>query len=137
MNIVLNCTVNDQRYIPVYLVGSNLELLICCLLLAMHVISRCNSVSTFSHTGKTTTFQSLKNKLDKVTDMWSTSMNSPHSFQKVRLLLLQFNNCYFMIRINQVRVWVNYQKEFGFTTNFRCFGTYLRRALIFFSSIFV
>ena len=67
--MVLNYTGDDQRNTPVTLVASELELRICCLLPAMHAISGCNSVSSFSHTGKTTIFQTLKNKLDKVTDM--------------------------------------------------------------------
>ena len=61
--MVLNYTGDDQRNTPVTLVASELELRICCLLPAMHAISGCNSVSSFSHTGKTTTFQTLKNKL--------------------------------------------------------------------------
>ena len=38
----------------------------------MHAISRCDSVNSFSHTGNITTFQTLKNKqnkLDELTDM--------------------------------------------------------------------
>ena len=35
----------------------------------MHTISRCNSIGNFSHTGKIATFQTLKNKLDELTDM--------------------------------------------------------------------
>ena len=77
--MVLNYTGDDQRYISAYLVASELGLPICCLLSAMHAILGCNSVNSFPHTGKITTFQTLKHKLDELTDMWSTSMNSPHS----------------------------------------------------------
>ena len=38
----------------------------------MHAVSRYDSVNRFSHTGKITTFQTLKNKqgkLDELTDM--------------------------------------------------------------------
>ena len=35
----------------------------------MHVISGCEFVSSFSHFGKIRAFQTLKNKIDKVTDM--------------------------------------------------------------------
>ena len=66
-NTVLNYTSNNQRYIPVHLVASELRLAICCLFPAMHAISRCNSVSSFSHTGKITTFQKLKSKFDELT----------------------------------------------------------------------
>ena len=35
----------------------------------MHAISRCDSITSFSHTAKITTFQTLRNKLDELTDM--------------------------------------------------------------------
>ena len=65
--MVLNCTGNDRKYIPVHLVASKLGLPIRCLLHAMHTISRCNSVNSFLHTEKITTFQTLKHKLDEPT----------------------------------------------------------------------
>ena len=77
--MVLNYTGDDQRYISAYLVASELGLPICCLLSAMHAILGCNSINSFPHTRKITTFQTLKHKLDELTDMGSTSMNCPHS----------------------------------------------------------
>ena len=52
-----------------HLVASKLGLPICRLLPAMHAISRCDSITSFSHTAKITTFQTLRNKLDELTDM--------------------------------------------------------------------
>ena len=46
--------------------ASELGLLICCLLLAVRAISGYDSVSTFSHIEKIATFQTLKNKIDKL-----------------------------------------------------------------------
>ena len=42
-------TGDDGRYIPIHLLALELGLPICFLLPAMHVISGCDSVSTFSH----------------------------------------------------------------------------------------
>ena len=83
---------HDQRYIPVHLVASELELPICCLLPAMHAISRCNSVSSFSHAG-IITFQTLKNKHDKLTDEFpSLSLESLSVVTSVQYV------CYFTMR---------------------------------------
>ena len=67
--MVLSYTGDDQRYISAYLVASELGLPICCLLSVMHAVLGCNSVNNFPHTGKITTFQTLKHKLDELTDM--------------------------------------------------------------------
>ena len=64
--MVLNYTGNDQKCTHVHLVASELGLPICCLLREMHAISGCNSVNSFSHTGKITAFQTFKHKLDKL-----------------------------------------------------------------------
>ena len=56
-------------YTPIHLLASELGLLICCLLLRMCEMSGCDSVSTFSHIEKIATFQTLKNKIDELTDM--------------------------------------------------------------------
>ena len=58
-----------QRYIPIHLVASELKLPICCLLPVMHAILGCNSGSSFSLIGNITAFQTLKQKIDKLTDM--------------------------------------------------------------------
>ena len=96
------------------LVASKLRLTIYCLLPAMYAISRCDSISSFSHTGKITTFQTLKNKQNKL-QLTNTIdfMNFPHSLKKARLLFYT-----------------------SFTTNFICFSQlvlvlHLRRALMF------
>ena len=113
--MVLNYTGNDQIYISVHLVASKLGSPICCLLPAIHAVSRRNSISNFSHTGKTAKFQTLKRKLDELTDMWSTSVNSTHSLKKV-VTAIQ-NLCYFMMRIEE-----GFERRY-FTTNLRCFST--------------
>ena len=66
--MVLNYTGDDQSFVSAYLVASELGSPICCLLSVMHAILGCNSVNSFPHTGKITTFQTLKNKLDELTD---------------------------------------------------------------------
>ena len=53
-------TGDDLRYIPTLGLASVLPLR--CLLPAMHSVSGCDSVSSFSHIGKMTTFQILKTK---------------------------------------------------------------------------
>ena len=80
----------------------------------MHAMPRCDSVSSFSHIGNITTFQTLKNKqnnLDKLTDL--IGFGEFPSLSLESLLLLQFNMYgIFMMIINQVQDWINYQKEF-------------------------
>ena len=49
---------------------------ICRLLLAMHVMSGCDSVSSFSRIEKIATFQTLKNKIDKLTNMTVFDFNA-------------------------------------------------------------
>ena len=56
-----------QRYIPKHVLASELGLPIGCLLPAMH--AGCDSVSSFSHIRKMTTFQTLKNKIEELTNM--------------------------------------------------------------------
>ena len=60
--LVLKTTI----YTSIHLLVSELGLPICCLLLAMR---GCDSVSTFSHIEKIAIFQTLKNKIDELTDM--------------------------------------------------------------------
>ena len=60
-------TDDDQTYIPVHILASELGLTICCLRPAMHVISGYNFVSSFSHIGKTITC--LTSKIDELTDV--------------------------------------------------------------------
>ena len=57
--------------VSLHLVASKLGLPIRCLLPAMYAISRCDSISSFLNIGKITTFQTLKNKQNKLemTDM--------------------------------------------------------------------
>ena len=95
-NTVLNYTSNNKRYIPVHLVASELRLPICCLLPAIHTISRCNSVSSFSHTGKITTFQKIKKQIRR-TDRYvinfaqfpSLSLESPSVATSVQYVLVE------------------------------------------------
>ena len=102
-------TCNDQRYIPIHVVASELGLPIHWLLPAMH--AGWNSGSSFPHIRKMTTFQTLKRKIDELTNMIDFG-DSPHFPYKVCLLLLQFNMyVVFMKKINQVQVLINYDIE--------------------------
>ena len=103
--MVLNYTHNDQTYIPVNLVASELGLPICCLLPAMHAVSRCNYVSSFSHTGKTATFQTLK-KQTRRTDRYMINFGEfPSLFLESLSVVTSIQHvCYLMMRINQVQV---------------------------------
>ena len=73
-------TRDHERYIPTHELASGLPL--CCLLLARHGISQCDSLSIFSYIGMKT-FQTLKNKINKLTNMidfdefLSLSLESP------------------------------------------------------------
>ena len=79
----------------------------------MYVISRCASISSFSHTGKIKTFQTLKSKQKnlELTDIidfgefFSLSLECPSVVTSIKYV------CYFMMRINQVQVWMNYDVE--------------------------
>ena len=79
----------------------------------MHAMSRCDSVSSFSHTGNIATFQTLKNKqnkLYKLTDL--IGFGEFPSLSLESLFLLQFNMyVIFMMIINQVQEWINYDVE--------------------------
>ena len=93
-----------KLYISVHPVASELGFPICCLLPAMHAISECSSISSFSHTGKITAFQTLRNKLDEWTDMRSPLLNSPHSLESPSVVTLIQYVYFFMMRINQVQM---------------------------------
>ena len=54
------------RDVSLHLITSKLGLPICCLLPEMYEISRYDSISSFAHTEKITTFQTLKNKQNKL-----------------------------------------------------------------------
>ena len=96
-------TIKDVSW---HLLPSKLGLAICCLLPAMYVISRCASISSFSHTGKIKTFQTLKSKQKnlELTDIidfgefFSLSLECPSVVTSIKYV------CYFMMRINQVQV---------------------------------
>ena len=60
-------------YIPIHALASEIGLSICCLLPAMH--AGCDSVSSFSYM---TAFQTLKNKIDELTNMIDFG-DFPHS----------------------------------------------------------
>ena len=53
-------TSDDYRYIPIQVLASVFGLSICCLLPAIHTVSECNFISSFSHILKVATFQILK-----------------------------------------------------------------------------
>ena len=63
------CRRRSEIYTPIHLLASELGLPICCLLLAVRVISGYDSVSTFSLNEKIAPFETLKNKFDELTDM--------------------------------------------------------------------
>ena len=56
-------TGDNQTYIPIYVLASELRLSVCFFLPAMH--AGCDSTSSFSHIRKMTTFQTLKKKKKK------------------------------------------------------------------------
>ena len=57
-------TSDDQRYIPIHVLSSELGLPICRWFSAMH--AGCDSVSSFTYIRKIATFQTLKNKIDEL-----------------------------------------------------------------------
>ena len=69
-------TGDDQRYIPIHVLASELGLPICCLLPAMH--EGCALVSSFSHSRKMTTFQVFKNKIEELRNMFDFG-DYPHA----------------------------------------------------------
>ena len=73
------------REASLHLVASKLGLPICCLLPAMYAISRCDSISSFSHTGTITTFLTLKtNRANSNWQIWSTSVNFFHPLNPIQ-----------------------------------------------------
>ena len=62
-------TGDNQRYTLTHLLASELGLQIWCLLPAMPAVSGCDSACSFSHTGKITAFQTLKNKINELTEL--------------------------------------------------------------------
>ena len=67
---------NWYRWRYIHALASETGLLINCLLSAMH--TGCDSVSSFSHIRKMTAFQTLKNKIEEVTNMIDFG-DFPHS----------------------------------------------------------
>ena len=63
------CRRQSEIYTPIHLLISESGLPTCCMLLAMHAMSRCDSVRTFSRIEKIATFQTLKNKIDELADV--------------------------------------------------------------------
>ena len=58
----------------------------------MHAISGCNCVSSFSRTGKITTFQTLKNKLDDLTDIISALiLGSPSAVTSIQYVFYLYD----------------------------------------------
>ena len=77
-----------------HLLASELGLLICCLLLEMRAISECESVSTFSHIEKIATFQTLKNKIDELTDMIDLGEFPSPSLESLSVVTSMQYTCY-------------------------------------------
>ena len=63
------CRRRSEIYTRIHLLASELELPICCLLLAMRAMSGCDSVIIFSHIEKKASFQIVKNKINELTHM--------------------------------------------------------------------
>ena len=91
-------------YIPTHLLGSELGLPICCLLLAIRTISGCDFVSTFSHIEKIPTFQTLKSKIDELTVMIDFGEYPSFSLESLSFVTSMQYVCIFMEKINQVQV---------------------------------
>ena len=91
-------------YISIHLLGSELGLPICCLLLAIRAISRCDFVSTFSHIEKIPTFQTLKSKIDELTDMIDFGEYPSFSLESLSFVTSMQYVCIFTKKINQVQV---------------------------------
>ena len=104
-------------YISIHLLGSELGLPICCLLLAIRAISRCDFVSTFSHIEKIPTFQTLKSKIDELTDMIDFGEYPSFSLESLSFVTSMQYVCIFTKKINQVQVWMNYDIDRIFTKN--------------------
>ena len=93
--MVLNWHGDDQRCILVHLVG----LTICCLLPAMYAISRCDSVGSFSHTGKIKTLQTFKNKQSKLDEL--TGMINFGEFPLTSISLTSIQYVYYLYDDNK------------------------------------
>ena len=111
------------RDVFLQLVASKLRLSICYLLPAICAISRCDSISSFSHTGKMAAFQTLKNKQNKLelADTIDYGEFSSVSLESLSVVASIKNVCY-LYGDNKSAVWINnvYQKELehiSFTTN--------------------
>ena len=63
------CRRRSEIYAPIHLLISESGLPICCMLLEMRAMCRCDSVRTFSRIEKIATFQTLKNKIDELADV--------------------------------------------------------------------
>ena len=107
--MVLNYTGDDQRYISAYLVASELGLRICCLLSAMHTILGCNSRQQFSTYWKDNNIPNIKTQARRTNryvinfdEFSSVSLESASVVTSIQYV------CYFMMEINQVQMWANY-----------------------------
>ena len=98
------CRRRSEIYTPIHLLASELGLPICCFLLAVRVISRCDSVSTFSLIEEIATFETLKNKFDELTDMIDFREFFSLFLESCLLLLHCIMYVVFMKKTNQVQV---------------------------------
>ena len=70
----------------------------------MHSISGCDTISSFSHIGKITTFQTLKDKINKLTDLID--------FGECPSVSLESLSVATSIQTSQVQVCMNYGIEY-------------------------
>ena len=141
-NMVFNWYRWRSGIIPTHLiVASELELTVCCLLPAMYAIWGCDSVNSFSHTRKITTFEALKNKLEELTDtidfgeFLSLSLESPSVVTSVQYVCMLFLWWESDSSVNELRYRMFTQKNLrgdGLPPTFDALVLNLRRALIFF-----
>ena len=132
-------TVNDHRYISKHVLSSKLRLPICCLLPAMH--TGCNSVNSFSHIRKLTIFQTLKNKIEVLTNM----IDFGDLFRKSAccyfnsMCMLSLWRKYFRLSVNDLRYRMFTDKNLSgdrWPSTLYALVLYLRKALIFFLNSF-
>ena len=75
----------------------------------MHVISGCHSVSSFSHIGKKAAFQTLKNKINKPTDMIDfdefllLSLESPSAVTLIKYVCYLYKEMKSVSNVNGLR----------------------------------